>query len=146
MAQKVRDVMHAGVETVRPEDSVKRAASVMQAADIGPLPVCDGDRLVGIVTDRDITVRAVAAGRDPSSTPVRDVMTPDIVYVRADQDVDEAIDLMRQHEVRRLPVVEGGRLVGMVALADLARRTDEQRQAAALEGVSQVSETETDVP
>jgi CBS domain-containing protein len=146
MAQKVRDVMHAGVETVRPEDSVKRAASVMQAADIGPLPVCDGDRLVGIVTDRDITVRAVAAGRDPSSTPVRDVMTPEIVYVRADQDVDEAIELMRQHEVRRLPVVEGGRLVGMVALADLARRTDEQRQAAALEGVSQVSDTETEVP
>jgi CBS domain-containing protein len=146
MAQKVRDVMHAGVETVRPDDNVKHAASIMQAADIGPLPVCDGGRLVGIVTDRDITVRSVAAGRDPSSTPVRDVMTPDIVYVRADQDVDEAIELMRRHEVRRLPVVDGGRLVGMVALADLARKTDEQRQSAALEGVSKVSETETEVP
>ena len=146
MAQKVRDVMHAGVETARPDDSVKRAASIMQAADIGPLPVCDGDRLVGIVTDRDITVRSVAAGRDPSTTPVRDVMTPDIVYVRADQDVDEAIELMRRHEVRRLPVIDGGRLVGMVALADLARKTDEQRQSAALEGVSKVSDTETEVP
>jgi len=146
MAQKVRDVMHAGAETVRPDDTVKRAASVMQAIDVGPLPVCDGDRLVGIITDRDITVRAVAAGRDPSSTPVRDVMTRDIVHVRADQDVDDAIALMRQHEVRRLPVIDDGRLVGMVALADLARKTDEQRQSAALEGVSQVGETETDVP
>jgi CBS domain-containing protein len=73
-------------------------------------------------------------------------MTPDIVYVRADQDVDEAIALMRRHEVRRLPVVDGGRLVGMVALADLARKTDEQRQSAALAGVSQVSDTETEVP
>ncbi len=146
MAQKVRDVMHAGAETVRPDDTVKRAASIMQAIDVGPLPVCDGDRLVGIITDRDITVRAVAAGRDPSSTPVREVMTPDIVHVRADQDVDEAIELMRRHEVRRLPVVDDGHLVGMVALADRARKTDEQRQSAALEGVSQVNETETDVP
>jgi CBS domain-containing protein len=73
-------------------------------------------------------------------------MTPDIVYVGADQDVDEAIELMRQHEVRRLPVIDCGRLVGMVALADLARKTDEHRQAAALEGVSQVRQTETDVP
>lgn len=146
MAQKVRDVMHAGAETVRPEDTVKHAASLMQAADVGPLPVCDGDRLVGIITDRDITVRAVAAGRDPSSTPVREAMTADIVFVRADQDVDEAIDLMREHEVRRLPVIDGKRLVGMVALADLARKTDEQRQSAALQGVSQVKQTETDVP
>ena len=146
MAQKVRDVMHAGAETVRPDDTVKHAASLMQAVDVGPLPVCDGDRLVGIITDRDITVRAVAAGRDPSSTPVRDAMTPDIVAVHPDQDVDAAIDLMRQHAVRRLPVIDDGRLVGMVALADLARKTDEQRQSAALEGVSQVTQTETDVP
>jgi CBS domain-containing protein len=118
----------------------------MQAVDVGPLPVCDGERIVGIVTDRDITVRAVAAGRDPSSTPVRDVMTSEIVYVGADQDVDYAIELMQQHEIRRLPVIEKGRLVGMVALADLARRLDEQRQSAALEAVSQVKQTETDVP
>jgi CBS domain-containing protein len=146
MAQKVRDVMHAGAETVRPDDTVKRAASIMKAADVGPLPVCDGDRMVGIITDRDITVRAVAAGRDPARTPVHEAMTSDIVCVEADQDVDEAIELMRQHAVRRLPVVDQGRLVGMVALADLARRTDESRQSAALEGVSQVKQTETDVP
>ena len=145
MAQKVRDVMHAGAETIRPDDTIRRAASLMQAVDIGPLPVCDGERIVGIITDRDIAVRAVAAGRDPS-TPVREAMSTDIVYVRADQDVDDAIELMQRHEVRRLPVIEGGRLVGMVALADLARRTSEQRQSAALEGVSQVKETETDVP
>jgi CBS domain-containing protein len=146
MAQKVKDVMHAGAETVRPGDSVKRAASLMQAADVGPLPVCDGDRLVGIITDRDITVRTVAAGRDPATTPVRDAMTATIIAVRADQDVDDAIDLMREHAIRRLPVVDDGRLVGMVALADLARKTDERRQSAALEGVSQVKQTETDVP
>jgi CBS domain-containing protein len=145
MAQKVRDVMHAGAETVRPDDTIKRAASLMQAVDVGPLPVCDGERLVGIITDRDIAVRAVAAGRDPS-TPVREAMTTEIVYVRADQDVDDAIELMQQHEVRRLPVIEAGRLVGMVALADLARKTNEERQSAALEGVSQVKDTETDVP
>ena len=145
MAQKVRDVMHAGAETIRPDDTIRRAASLMQAVDIGPLPVCDGERIVGIITDRDIAVRAVAAGRDPS-TPVHEAMSTDIVYVRADQDVDDAIELMQRHEVRRLPVIEGGRLVGMVALADLARRTSEQRQSAALEGVSQVKETETDVP
>jgi CBS domain-containing protein len=146
MAQKVRDVMHTGAETVRPDDTLKHAASIMQAVDVGPLPVCDGERIVGIVTDRDITVRAVAAGRDPSHTPVRDVMTSEIVYVGADQDVDYAIELMQQHEIRRLPVIEKGRLVGMVALADLARRADEQRQSAALEAVSQVKQTETDVP
>jgi CBS domain-containing protein len=145
MAQKVRDVMHAGAETVRPDDTIKRAASLMQAVDVGPLPVCDGERLVGIITDRDIAVRAVAAGRDPS-TPVREAMTTEIVYVRADQDVDDAIELMQRHEVRRLPVIEAGRLVGMVALADLARKTNEERQSAALEGVSQLKETETDVP
>ena len=146
MAQKVRDVMHAGAETVRPDDTLKHAASIMQAVDVGPLPVCDGERIVGIVTDRDITVRAVAAGRDPSRTPVRDVMTSEIVYVGADQDVDYAIELMQQHEIRRLPVIEKGRLVGIVTLADLARRTDELRQSAALEAVSQVKQTETDVP
>jgi CBS domain-containing protein len=146
MAQKVKDVMHPGAETVGPDDTVKRAASIMQAVDVGPLPVCDGDRVVGIITDRDITVRTVAAGRDPSSTRVREAMSRDLIYVGADQDVDEAIDLMREHAIRRLPVIDAGRLVGMVALADLARRTDEHRQSAALEGVSQVRQTETDVP
>ena len=67
MAQKVRDVMHAGAETIRPDDTIRRAASLMQAVDVGPLPVCDGERIVGIITDRDIVVRAVAAGRDPST-------------------------------------------------------------------------------
>lgn len=146
MAQKVRDLMHAGAETVRPDDTVKHAASLMQAVDVGPLPVCDGDRLVGIITDRDITVRTVAAGLEPASTRVRDAMTPDIVSVRADQDVEEAVELMRRHEVRRLPVVDGTRLVGMVALADLARRSSSERQSAALQGVSRPKETATEVP
>ena len=90
-------------------------------------------------------LRAVAAGRDPS-TPVREAMTTDIVHVRAEQDVEDAIELMQRHEIRRLPVIDRGRLVGMVALADLARKTNEARQSAALEGVSQLKETDPDVP
>jgi CBS domain-containing protein len=138
--------MHTGAETVRPDDTLQHAASLMQAADVGPLPVCDGDRVVGIITDRDITVRAVAAGKDPSRTPVRDAMTPDVVSVHADDDIDEVIELMRQHGIRRLPVIDGGRLLGIVALADLARKADEHRQSVALEAVSRIRETETDVP
>jgi CBS domain-containing protein len=147
MTQTVRDVMHVGVETVRPHDSVKHAASLMQAADVGPLPVCDGERLVGIITDRDIVVRAVAAGRDPTTTPVCEAMTPDVVCVRPEQDLDAAVRLMGMHAVRRLPVLEHGRVVGMLALADLARHGEDlDAKAAALEGVSRVRETETDVP
>ena len=92
----------------------------MSHRDIGPLPVCDGPRLVGMLTDRDITVRAVAAGRDPLTTLVRDVMTPDVVYGFEDEDVQGAAHLMAQYQIRRLPVLNRSKqLVGMVALGDL---------------------------
>src|SRR5215510_14443150 len=107
MSRTVKDVMHEGAETARPDDTVKHAAILMEACEIGPVAVCDGGRLVGIVTDRDIAVRAVAAGRDPTFTRVREVMTAEhIVTCREDQPLDEVVELMRRHEVRRLPVLD----------------------------------------
>jgi CBS domain-containing protein len=144
MARTVEELMHEDVQTVRPDDTVKHAAVVMEACEIGPLPVCDGKRLVGIVTDRDITVRAVAAGRDPNTTSVREVMTAEaLATCRPEQSVDDAVALMRRHEVRRLPVLDkDNRLVGMVALADLAQHTDERTSGKAVQGVSQPTETQ----
>src|SRR5262245_10493938 len=144
MATSVRDVMHKGVETARANDTVKHAAILMEACEIGPVPVCDGDRLVGIVTDRDIAVRAVAAGRDPNTTRVREVMTAEhIVTCREDQPIDEVVELMRRHEVRRLPVLDGkSHLIGMVALADLAEHTGPATGAAAVRAVSHPTETQ----
>ena len=144
MAQRVGDVMHRGAEVVRPDDTVKHAAVLIEAHEVGALPVCDGERLVGILTDRDITVRTVAAGRDPSRTTVRETMTAeDLAYVYDDQDLDEAVSMMTEREVRRLPVINRDkRLVGILALADIARRGDEDTQADALQGVSEPTDTQ----
>jgi CBS domain-containing protein len=144
MVRTVKELMHPDVETVTPDDTVKHAAIVMEACEIGPLPVCDGKRLVGIVTDRDITVRAVAAGRDPNTTSVREVMTAEtLATCRPEQSVDEAVELMRRYEVRRLPVLDADkRLVGMVALADLAQHTDARTSGEAVRAVSQPTETQ----
>jgi CBS domain-containing protein len=118
---QLKDVMTPGVEVIAPEASIYEAAEKMSHLDIGPLPVCDGERLIGMLTDRDITVRAVAAGRDPLTTKVREVMTPDVVYGFDDQDIQDAARLMAQYQIRRLPVLNRSKqLVGMVALGDLA--------------------------
>jgi CBS domain-containing protein len=111
----------------------------MQRLDVGPLPVCDGDRLVGMLTDRDIVMRAVAEGCDPSTTTVREAMTPDIAYCFEDQDVHEAARLMAQYQIRRLPILNHDkRLVGMIALGDLAVSPGNQQQAG--EVLEQISE------
>src|SRR6266446_6041572 len=118
---QLKEVMTPGVDVISPEATIREAAEKMRHLDIGPLPVCDGDRLVGMLTDRDITVRAVAEGRNPVSTRVREVMTPDVVYGFDDQDVQDAARLMEQYQIRRLPVLNRNKqLVGMVALGDLA--------------------------
>jgi len=118
---QLREVMTKDVDIIHPDASVKEAAVRMRALDVGSLPVCDGDRLVGLVTDRDITVRATAEGRDPTKTKVRDAMTPEMVYCFEDQDVDEAARLMTEKQIRRLPVLNRDkRLVGIVSLGDLA--------------------------
>jgi CBS domain-containing protein len=141
----VSDVMTRGVECVSPDATLQEAAAKMKALDVGPLPVCGpNDKLVGMITDRDITIRAVAAGRDPNTTPVGEIMTATgLVCCHDDQDVREAVALMRRHGVRRLPVVDRqNRLVGMIALADIARSQNPEITAAALEGVSQPTAAE----
>jgi len=137
---RVNEVMTKGAECVRPDASIREAAGRMRDLDCGALPVCgDDDRLAGMLTDRDITVRSVAAGRDPGADRVRDVMTPGIVYCFEDQDTAEAARIMREKQIRRLPVLNRDkRLVGIVSLGDLAVQTgDEHMAGRTLEGVSE---------
>lgn len=134
---KIREVMTRDVQTVRPDQRVQEAASFMLSADAGSIPVIDGDRLIGIITDRDIAVRGVAKGYGPD-TPVRELMTNDIVCVRDDDDVDEVASKMSDAQVRRLPVIDDNqRLCGIVSLGDLSRDADEDAANQALEGVSE---------
>jgi CBS domain-containing protein len=139
---RLKDVMTLDVEVVHPEASLWEAAQRMAALDVGPLPVCTGDQLVGMLTDRDITVRATAEGRDPKTTRVYEVMTPDVVYAFEDQDVSEAARLMSKHQIRRLVVLNRDKqLVGIVSLGDLAVYSGDVQQAGqALEGISEPSE------
>jgi len=137
---QVNEVMTRGVECIRPNDSIAHAAERMKELDVGALPVCgDGDRLVGMITDRDITVRATAGCCGPSDTCVRDVMTPNIIYVFEDQDVSEAAQLMEENQIRRLVVLNRDkRLVGIVSLGDLAVKVhDDHLSGEALEQVSE---------
>jgi CBS domain-containing protein len=118
---QLRDVMTRDVKVIRPDAPIRDAARRMREIDVGPIPVCDGDRLVGLLTDRDITIRAVAEGRDPNTTCVRDVMTPDVACCFEDQDIEQAAALMEERQIRRLPVLnKAKRLVGIVSLGDLA--------------------------
>jgi len=127
------------VEVIAPEATLQQAAAKMRRPNIGPLPFCDGDQWVGMLTDRDITVRAVAEGYDPTSTTVRKAMTPDIAYCFDDQAIDDAIQLMEQYQIRRLPILNRDkRLVGMVSLGDLAVSSRDQQQVG--ETRKQVSE------
>ncbi|HEX6742484.1 MAG TPA: CBS domain-containing protein [Sphingomicrobium sp.] len=134
---KVRDVMTSNVQTVQPDQRVQEAASFMLSADAGSIPVTEGDRLIGMITDRDIAVRGVAKGMGPD-TPVRELMTNDVVCVREDEDCSAVASRMSEAQVRRLPVVdEQERLCGIVSLGDLARETESESAHQALEGVSQ---------
>ena len=117
---QVKDVMTKGVEVVRPDATLEEAAKKMKSLDIGPLPVCDGEKLVGILTDRDITVRATAEGRDPKQTKVQEVMSKELIYCVEDQDVEEATKLMQSKQIRRVPILNRDkRLVGILSLGDL---------------------------
>jgi CBS domain-containing protein len=134
---KVSEVMTRDVQTIRPDQSAQQAASFMLNADAGSIPVTEGDRLIGMITDRDIAVRGVARGHGPD-TPVRDLMTHDIVCARIDDDCDEVASKMSEAQVRRLPVVdEQERLCGIVSLGDLAREGAIDPAEQALEGVAQ---------
>ena len=135
MAQ-LRDVMTSDVKTVAPDATAKEAAGFMLAADTGSIPVCEDDRVIGMITDRDIAVRGIAEGKGPDCS-VRDLMSSDIICARDTDDVLAVAQRMSDAQVRRLPVVDADdRLVGMVSLGDLSREAQESAAATALEGVS----------
>jgi CBS domain-containing protein len=124
MTMKIRDIMTTDVELVHPDTLLRDAAQKMREADTGFLPVGEDDRLVGTLTDRDITIRAVAEGHDPKVTRVREAMGDKLVYCFEDQETSEAAELMAENEIRRLPVLSSDkRLVGVISLGDLAART-----------------------
>ena len=144
MGNSVRDAMTEDPRSIDTSASVVEAARLMRDAHIGSLPITDGDKLVGMITDRDITTRVVAEAADPTTTPVGTVYSQDLISVEPDRDPDEALQLMARHQVRRLPVVEDGRLVGIVAQADIALtlREDEQKTGKLVEAISEPSEGE----
>lgn len=138
---KVKEIMTRGAACARPGETLQQAAQKMRDLDVGPLPVCgDNDRLVGMVTDRDITVRAVAEGWDPGQKHVSDVMSPGVTYCFEDQDVDEAAKLMKEKQVRRLVVLDRDkRLTGIVSLGDLALEGGKKLAGETLKKVSEPS-------
>jgi len=135
---EIRHLMTVKPRTVSLGDSVVDAAKLMRGEDAGIAPIVDGDRLVGVLTDRDITVKVVAAGKDPATTKVEEIASTNLVTIDPEQNLDEALRLMAQHQVRRLPVVEeDGKLVGIVAQADIARHTDAERTGEVVEQISE---------
>jgi CBS domain-containing protein len=137
MGASIRDTMTSNPRTIETSTPVAEAARLMSSEDIGSLPIVEGERLVGMLTDRDITVRVVAEGMDPQSTTAGDVASRDVVSVDPQQQLDEALRLMAQHQVRRLPVVEeDGRLVGIVAQADVATEGQDARTGQVVEEIS----------
>ena len=134
---KVSEVMSRDVQTVSPDQPVQEAANFMLSIDAGSIPVTEGERLIGMITDRDIAVRGIAKGYGPD-TPVRELMTDDLIVVRIDDNVEDAATRMSEAQVRRLPVIDADeRLCGIVSLGDLARGNTDDCAAEALEGVSQ---------
>ncbi len=138
MGQRIREVMTANPSTIEADGFVVEAAKIMKQEDAGVVPVTENGRLIGMVTDRDIAIRVVAEGKDPQSTSIREVASTDPVTIDPQQDLDEALRLMAQHQVRRLPVVEeDGRLVGVVAQADIAREGDDTKTGQVVQEISQ---------
>ncbi|MGD8400967.1 MAG: CBS domain-containing protein [Bacillota bacterium] len=117
---KVKEIMTDQVACLNPEANLIEAAQLMQKHDVGILPVCQGNNVLGIVTDRDIVVRNIAHGQDPKTTPVKNVMTSNVQMVSPEMNLNQAAELMADHQIRRLPVIDNNRIVGMVALGDLA--------------------------
>ncbi|MGM9659155.1 MAG: CBS domain-containing protein [Faecousia sp.] len=127
---KIRDIMTTPVIRIHPEESVAVAARMLERGNIGALPVCGNDgRMCGLVTDRDIVVRCLAAGRSPSTTAVREIMTTGVVSARPDMDLGLAAGLMGRRQIRRLPVTENGKLCGMLSLGDLALKEESSIEA-----------------
>ncbi|HEY6961890.1 MAG TPA: CBS domain-containing protein [Gaiellaceae bacterium] len=135
---QIKELMTVKPRTVKQGDSIVEAAKLMKGEDTGIAPIVDGDRLVGVVTDRDIAIRVVAEGKDPQATKVEEIASQNLVTIDPQQDLDEALRLMAQHQVRRLPVVEeDGKLVGIVAQADVARHASADRTGEVVEEISE---------
>ena len=135
---KAKDVMTTDPVTLGPQATLGEAATLMRQEDCGSIPIVEDGRLVGIVTDRDIVVRAVAAGKDARNTKVREVMSADPVCISPDTDMDEAAKVMADRQIRRLPVVEDGKLAGILVIGQIARRDpDEQQTGETLKEISQ---------
>jgi CBS domain-containing protein len=135
---KVKDVMTGNVEFIQPNDSLQVAAQKMRDRDIGFLPVYEGDELVGVVTDRDIAIRAIASGINPDAILGREIATSPVVHCFEDQDVEEAARLMRENQIRRLIVLDrkNDQPVGVISLGDLAGTVKEKTAGKTLEGIS----------
>ena len=134
---KVRDVMTKDVAYINPDSTVAEAAQLMQKHNVGSIPVCDQSGVIGIVTDRDIIVRNIAHGNNPQDTPVRDVMTGDIATASPEMEINDISRMMAENKIRRVPVVEQNKIVGMVALGDMA--TDTRCDFEASEALSEIS-------
>jgi CBS domain-containing protein len=135
---KIREIMSSDVRCTSPDSTLVEAAGLMKVLDTGVVPVCDDDRLAGILTDRDLAIRSTADGRDPNKTTVREVMSRGVVYIFDDQSLEQAEQLMEKMQIRRLPVLNREkRLVGIVSLGDLATHSQPALSGQALKGISQ---------
>ena len=137
MAKRINDSMSANPCSIDAGKPVSYAAKMMRDEDVGFAPIVEGDRLVGALTDRDIAVKVVAEGRDPDSTLVSEIATSSLITVEPEDDLDKALELMARHQVRRVAVVDGGRLVGVVAQADIARDAKAKQAGEVVEEISQ---------
>jgi CBS domain-containing protein len=132
-----RDIMTGTPEVIDAQSTVLEAAKKLAAADVGALPICDGGTLLGMITDRDIVVKVLAQDRDAAGTTVRELIQGEVVTIGADDSVEEALRTMSKHQVRRLPVIDGTELIGIVSQADVARNLDEQQTGERVEAISQ---------
>jgi CBS domain-containing protein len=135
----LKEIMTRDVEVVSPDATLQEAARILKTQNIGSVPVCDGTRIQGMITDRDIAIRAVAEGRDPFVTLVRDVMTPEVIYCMENQSIEDAAHIMEQQQIRRLVILnENKDLVGIVSLGDLATEGENRSLTGeTLEAISQ---------
>jgi CBS domain-containing protein len=138
MAKTARDVMSGGAECIGERQTVTEAARKLAELDVGAMPICgEDDRLKGMLTDRDIVVKVIAAGKDPGAITAGELSDqPEVVTIGADDSVNEALQTMTQHKVRRLPVIDGQRLIGVVSQADLAKEIDSEKVGELVEAIS----------
>ena len=134
---KISEIMTTEIKKATPDNTLADIAAMMRDEDVGALPVVQDGELRGIVTDRDIVVRAIAEGKEPTTTTVQEVLSQELESVEPDDDVEDAADLMASRQIRRLPVVQRGKLIGMVSLGGIAVKHEESTASHALEGVSE---------